>query len=240
MATISIATPDGEITGILEKPTGTGPWPSIVVLHDISGSGRDLQRITSRIAADGYVAFAPDLYSRGGRARCITRVMTNLMARKGRAVDDILAARDYLIGLPDTTSSVGVVGFCMGGGFALLASTKGFGASAPFYGVLPRQSEQVLEDACPIVASFGKRDPMLIGGERKLRKTLDANGVEHDIKTYSGVGHSFANQLPMQPIMRITGFGYSPEVEADAWRRVYAFFEDHLSADRIPTSREAK
>ncbi len=63
-----------------------------------------------------------------------------------------------------------------------------------------------------------------------MRKALDAHGIEHDIKKYDA-GHSFANQLPMQPLMRIAGFGYSPEAEADAWKRVYAFFAQHLHDD---------
>lgn len=228
MGDIRLPAPGGEISGILEVPEGEGPWPSLVVLHDVSRNVRDMRRIIENIAANGYVALAPDLYSRGGRVRCVRRAIADLYAGAGRTVDDVLAARDYLLGLPETTSAVGVVGFCLGGGFALVVSTKGFGASAPFYGFVPEQAEEALEGACPIVASFGERDPFVIDGEQKLRKALQANGVEHDIKTYSGVAHSFANKLPLQPIARITGFGYSPEAEAHAWQRVYAFFGKHL------------
>lgn len=228
MGNIRFPAPGGEIGGILEVPKGEGPWPSLVVLHDVGRILRDMERITKKIAANGYVALAPDLYSRGGRVRCLTRVMASAFTGRGRAVNDILAARDHLLGLPETTSAVGVVGFCMGGGFALVASGKGFGAAAPFYGNLPGNAEELLEGACPVVASFGERDRFVPGGEQKLRKVLEANGVEHDIKTYDGVAHSFANQLPLQPIARITGFGYSPEVEAQAWERVYSFFDKHL------------
>lgn len=240
MGDIRFPAPAGQIGGILEMPRGEGPWPSIVVLHDVSRNIRDMQRIARKIASHGYVALAPDLYSRGGRARCVTRVMVSAFTGSGRAVDDILAARDYLLGLPETTSAVGVVGFCMGGGFAIVTSVKGFGASAPFYGNLPRNAGEVLEGACPIVASFGERDWFVPGGELKLRKILEAKGVEHDVQTYGGVAHSFANQLPLQPIARITGFGYSPEAEAHAWQRVYSFFGEHLRDKAEGRSQEAK
>ncbi|MEU9804702.1 dienelactone hydrolase family protein [Mycobacterium sp. NPDC050853] len=230
MTEVHIPTPNGEISAILETPAGAGPWPAVVVLHDISGSTPDLRRITKNVAANGYVALAPNLYSRG-RIRCITRVLTNLATRRGKAVEEVLAARDYVRALPYTTSAVAVAGFCMGGGFALITATKGFEAAAPFYGAMPGPYGDHFEESCPIVASLGTRDPFVIRGEPRLRKALDAHGIPHDIKKYNA-GHSFANQLPMQPLMRIAGFGYSPEAEADAWQRVYAFFDEHLRNDK--------
>lgn len=135
--------------------------------------------------------------------------MTNLATRRGRAVDEVLAARDYVRALPYTTSSVGVAGFCMGGGFVMITATKGFDAAAPFYGAMPGSYGDHFEGSCPIVASLATRDPFVFRGEPRLRKALDTHDIEHDIKTYEA-GHSFANQLPMQPLMRIAGFGYSP------------------------------
>jgi carboxymethylenebutenolidase len=79
-----------------------------------------------------------------------------------------------------------------------------------------------------MVASFGSRDPLGAGSPGRLRKALEANNVVHDVKVYKGVGHSFANQLPAQPIQRIVGFGYDQAATDDAWRRVFAFFAEHL------------
>ncbi|MGO9925769.1 MAG: dienelactone hydrolase family protein [Mycobacterium sp.] len=231
MTTIQIDTPDGPIDALLSLPQGDGPWPGVVVIHDAIGYGPDMEATNDRIARAGYVALTPNMYSRGGRIRCITRVMRELMTQRGRALDDVLAARDHLLAMPECSGHVGIAGFCMGGQFALVMSPKGFGASAPFYGTpLPRNLSETLEGACPIVASFGGRDPLGRGAPDQLREATDAKKIKTDIKVYPGVGHSFANTLPAQPLVRIAGFGYDRAATEDAWSRVFAFFGEHLAA----------
>lgn len=231
MTTIKIDTPGGPIDALLTMPDGDGPWPAIAVVHDAFGYGPDNEAISARIADAGFIAITPDLYSRGGRARCITRVFRELLSKRGRALDDILAARDHVLGLPQCTGAVGIAGFCMGGQFALVMSPQGFGASAPFYGTpLPRNLEEALTGACPIVASFGRRDPLGIGAADRLRKMAGDKGIPADIKVYPDAGHSFANKLPGQPLLRITGFGYNEAAANDAWARVFSFFGEHLAA----------
>jgi carboxymethylenebutenolidase len=231
MTTIQIEAPDGPIDALLGVPQGKGPWPGVVVIHDAFGYGPDNERISQRIAQAGYLALTPNMYARGGRARCIPRVMRELMTKRGRALDDILAARDHLQSMPECSGQVGIAGFCMGGGFALIMSPKGFGASAPFYGTpLPRSLSETLDGACPIVASFGGRDPLGIGAANKLREVTAAKQITADIKTYPGAGHSFANELPAQPLLRVVGFGHNRAAADDAWSRVFAFFGEHLGA----------
>jgi carboxymethylenebutenolidase len=228
---ITLDTPAGPIDALLSTPTGPGPWPGVVVVHDAFGYRPDNEAVSQRIADAGYLALTPNLYARGGRARCITRVMRELLTQRGRSLDDILAARDHLLALPECTGAVGIAGFCMGGQFALILSPKGFGASAPFYGVpLPRNLDRTLSGACPIVASFGRRDVLGIGAPEKLRRTVNAHHITADIKVYPEAGHSFANQLPAQPLLRVAGFGYNEAATADAWTRVFTFFGEHLRA----------
>jgi carboxymethylenebutenolidase len=228
VTTIQIDTPTGPIDALLDVPQGQGPWPGVVIIHDALGYASDKESINRHVAAAGYVALTPNLFSRGGWARCVTTVMRQLLTKQGQALDDVLAARDHLKALPDCTGRVGIAGFCMGGGFALIMSPKGFEASAPFYGTpLPRQLSETLEGACPIVASFGGKDPIGRGAHQKLERVLDHKGVTHDIKTYNA-GHGFANKLPAQPLLRITGFGYNEEATNDAWARVFSFFGEHL------------
>jgi carboxymethylenebutenolidase len=229
VTTIEIDTPAGPIDALLDIPDGQGPWPGVVVVHDAVGYGPNKQSINSHIAAAGYVALTPNMFARGGWARCVTRVMRELLTKRGRALDDVLAARDHLLSLPECTGRVGIAGFCMGGGFALVMSPRGFGASAPFYGTpLPRELSETLDGACPVVASFGGRDPLGVGAPKKLQRVLEQKGIANDIKVYPVAGHSFADKLPAQPLLRITGFGYNQAATEDAWARVFAFFGEHL------------
>ncbi|MBM4482768.1 dienelactone hydrolase family protein [Rhodococcus hoagii] len=233
MSMVSVPTGQGPIDAVLETPDGTGPWPGVVVVHDALGIGRDIRDITARVAAHGYLTLTPDLYTRGGRTRCVVGTFRDLIRRRGRAVDDLLSARDLLVARPDCTGRVGVIGFCMGGGFALVLAPEGFDAAAPFYGPLPRDIEEALGGSCPIVGSYGARDPMLRGAGHKLDSALTRLGVEHDVQTYPGVGHSFANRLATGrytgQLLRVTGMGYDDATSQDAWRRVFGFFGSHLS-----------
>lgn len=86
-----------EVLGYLAVPhaavSGPGPWPGVVVLHDITALGADLRAITDRFATAGYLALAPDLYSRGGRLRCLKAVFEALRAGQGQVPADIDCAR---------------------------------------------------------------------------------------------------------------------------------------------------
>lgn len=224
-------TPAGPIDALLDVPEGPGPFPGVVVIHDAIGYGPDKESINGIIADAGYIAITPNLFARGGRARCVPKVMRELLTQRGRSLDDIMAAREYLLSMPQCTKKVGIAGFCMGGQFALVMSPKGFGASAPFYGApLPRNLDETLTGACPIVASFGSRDPLGIGAPSKLQRVLERKGITSDVKVYPRVGHSFANKLPAQPLLRIAGFGYNETATQDAWARVFGFFREHLQA----------
>lgn len=231
----TITTPDGTIDGYLAVPqpevTGPAPWPGVVLVHDAMGMSDDIRGIADRFATAGYVAVVPNLYARGGFARCVRTVFRELTAGKGRAHDDIDAARLALTGRDDCTGKVGVAGFCMGGGFALLGATRDFDASAPYYGEVPADTS-ILDDACPVVASFGARDrlPGMKGVADRLDHALTDYGVPHDVKEYPGVGHAFANRMagPLDVLARVTGMGYHHGSAEDAWRRVMSFYATHL------------
>jgi carboxymethylenebutenolidase len=220
-----------ELRAHLAVPPATpGPWPGVVVLHEIFGLNPDIREQAARLAAAGYLAVAPDLFSAGGKVRCIRSVFRALTAGSGPAVDDIEATRAWLAGHADCTGRVGVIGFCMGGGFALLTAAAGFAAAASNYGPVPDR-EEALRGACPIVGSYGARDPELRGAAEKLETRLRDLGVEHDVKEYPGAGHSFLNRPnlgPAGPLLRVAGIGYHGPSAEDAWGRILRFFDEHL------------
>src|ERR1700747_574842 len=127
MTDISIETPNGGIAAVLEIPSGHGPWPGVVVIHDAFGLREPHREIVRHIAGNGYLAVAPNLFARGGMIRCMQAVFNDLMAYEGRAFDDIAAARELLWRRSDCTGAIGIAGFCMGGGVALVPPPKGFG-----------------------------------------------------------------------------------------------------------------
>ena len=229
MIRVSVPTPAGPCPAELAVPEGSGPWPGVVVVHDALGLSDDIRSNARRFADNGFLALAPDLYARGG-VRCVVSTLLAAQRREGQAIDDLLASRDALRAREDCTGSVGIAGFCMGGGFALVMGSKGFDASAPFYPSSFGAYGPKVQDSCPVVASLGRRDVLNIGSGEKLRKALDEQGIPNDVKTYPGAGHSFANELPGQPFLRIVGFGYDAAVTEDAYRRVFEFFGTHLGA----------
>ncbi|MDE3722524.1 dienelactone hydrolase family protein [Nocardiopsis sp. N85] len=215
-------------------PEGEGPWPGVVVTHEAWGVDDQMRAHADRLARLGYLTIVPDLYSEGGMARCVLKVVLAMRSGRGRAIVDIAAARRWLLDRDDCTGRVGVVGFCMGGGFAL-ATVADFDASAVNYGFTPRNLDRVVDRACPVVGSFGALDGGLRGAADRLRTTLDAAGIVNDVKEYPDAGHSFLNEAPngpriMRAVFRAQKTGPHPESAVDAWRRIDAFLTEHLAA----------
>jgi carboxymethylenebutenolidase len=221
-----------ELKGYVSKPIGEGPWPGVVVIMDALGLSDDIKLQADHLAAAGYLAFAPDLYS-GRGIRCVVSTIAASRSGSGEAYEDIEAARQWLDAREDCTGKIGMIGFCMGGGFALLCAPRyDFQASSVNYGEVPKDAAERLAGACPIVASYGTRDRGLQGRAERLEQALTQLGVDHDIKEYENSGHSFMNRINVgplfAPLVKFVGLNYVHADADDAWRRILEFFEPHL------------
>jgi len=234
MSQVQFRSGDAEVPAYVAVPPGDGPWPGVVVLHDVFGMTDDVRHQADWLAGAGFLSIAPDLFSRSNKVTCIWSVFKDMRAQRGHTFDDADAARRWLEADPRCTGKVGVVGFCMTGGFALLlARGHGFAVSSDNYGNLPANLDEVVVGACPVVASYGARDRSLRGAATRLEDALEKAGVPHDVKEYPDAGHGFMNRHAnaLWRVMERTGtLGYAPEPAEDARRRIVELFTEHLTA----------
>jgi carboxymethylenebutenolidase len=224
--------PDGfQMPGYLTRPDSLQKLPALVFVFDAFGFDSEMKRVADDFASAGYVVFMPDLFSRGSWFSCVRSLIGNLKRGGGRGVDDLVAARHWLATSEYVDAEhIGVIGFCMGGGFALLLATKGlFRVSAPFYGKSPDR----LDGACPIVASYGARDKMMLPEVPKIEAEVKRLNIPNNVKVYPGAGHGFMSKPPNAIIglaLRLSPGhgGYDPAAAEDATKRVVAFLRKHL------------
>lgn len=233
--TISNATL-GSIPAVMAEPDFSNAGvaqPAVLVLHEIFGLNDDMRRIAERIAEAGYIALVPDFFGDAPRAFCILRAVTAMKRGRGHTFERLRGAHDWLAAQTNVDQArIGVVGFCMGGGFAVL-----YAAEAPvevvgaFYGDVPKSAHK-LQGIPPVIAGFGGRDRIFSRGANRLRRHLNELGVTNDVKTYPDAGHSYmsdhtgiAAKLGGIGPMRVA---YNEAASEDSWARMLGFFARHL------------
>jgi carboxymethylenebutenolidase len=205
--------------------------PGVVVVHDIYGLTDDTRRHCRNFADAGYAAIAPDLY-RGGSPVCVVSTLRSMLRQEGEALEGIEAARRALAERPEVDPDrIGITGFCMGGGFAILAAADGrYAVAGPFYGEVPQSAER-LRGICPTIAQAGGKDHHFASAARRLSAHLHELGVEHEVIIYEDVGHSFMNdhEGPLVALGRYTPLhaAYDAHTESKAWPALLDFFERH-------------
>ncbi len=220
---ISFQSGSEQLDGYLAIPSGEGPFPGVIVIHEVYGLNENIKDIARRFASEGYAALAVDLFAGRNRAVCMVRFIVGglLDSLNNSAVHDLKASLTYLSSQPDVDGSrLGTVGYCMGGGLAIAwaCTDSRLKAIAPYYGMNPRPMSAVAR-LCPVVGSYPGSDFTASGG-RKLDIELDRYQVPHDIKIYPGARHSFFND---------TGRSYNEAAARDSWERVLAFFRERLA-----------
>ena len=223
--TAAITFPSGKETlaGYLARPQGAGPFPGLIVIHEIYGLNENIQDIARRLANEGYAALAVDLFAGRNRTVCMFRFMGGMLLNslKHGGINDLRASLDWLGAQPGVDATrLGAIGFCLGGGFAIAWSCVAprLKVIAPFYGANPRPLDAV-QRLCPVVGSYPDPDFTTAQG-KKLDELLDGYQIPHDIKIYPGAQHSFFNDQNTER--------YNPEASADAWQRTLAFFKLNL------------
>ena len=214
-----------EAHGYLATPP-SGSGPGVIVIQEWWGLTDHIADVCDRLAAEGFVALAPDLY--GGSvahdADEAGRLMTELPV--DRAARDLGGAVDFLLGHDAVTSGkVGAIGFCMGGGFVLmLAAQQGdrVGAAVPFYGVGPAVPSTYEGVRAAVQGHYGEKDDFYPVDQAKAqeKQIRDESGAEVEFFYYPAA-HAFHNDTN-------TLGTYDAEQAALAWNRSVAFLKDHL------------
>jgi len=213
------------LKGYLSRPTGPGPHPAVLVIHENRGLLPHFSDVTRRLAVEGYAALAIDMLSREGG--------TSTFASTDAARDALRKiARDQIVGDADAgvaylqaqdfvrRERVGVMGFCLGGSITWLLAVRNpeIRAAVPFYGSAP-PLEEVPNMNVPVLGIFGSEDNRINAGVPDLEAALKGLGKTYNFRTFEGANHAFFND---------TGRRYHPEAAGGAWQETLAWFETHL------------
>jgi carboxymethylenebutenolidase len=210
------------------KPTGSGPFPALIVIHENRGLTEHIKDVTRRFAAVGYLALAPDLLSRvGGREKfatddeavaAISTLTVDGVQQDLQSVFDFLKGQSYV--KPDR---IGVIGYCWGGGNSLLMATKvkELRAAIVYYGRNPSIIDDVANIASPVLGLYGELDTGITGNVPALAEAMKKYGKSFEYLIYNGAAHAFFND---------TGTRYNAEVAANAWQVTLKFLDKNLKA----------
>jgi carboxymethylenebutenolidase len=225
--TQTVEFPSGKdtISGFLAVPDKAGQYPALVVIHEWWGLNDWVKEQTEKLAAQGYVALAVDLYR--GKAATDPSEAHELMRGlpQDRAIRDMQAAYAYLATRKDVKGDkIGSIGWCMGGGLSLQLAIHQprLAACVVNYGSLPTDPNDIQQILAPVLGNFGADDKGITPADvEAFEKTMKGMNRRIDVKIYPGAGHAFENPNNTN--------GYRPEAAADAWTRTIAFLHRALS-----------
>jgi carboxymethylenebutenolidase len=218
---------DGQpVTGWLSWPAGksmTG-MPALIVIHEWWGLNDNIRQTAERLAAEGYVTLAVDLYrgQTGENPKDAMRLMNQLNEQGDGGRDNLAAAYDYLVNLLQA-DRVGVIGWCLGGRWSLEAALrlpKQLAAVVIYYGGVTDDKEQLATLEMPILGLFAGDDPVVPPASVKaFRAALIELEKDAEIHMYPEAKHAFANP---------SGMAYDRVAAEDAWGRTTRFLATHL------------
>jgi carboxymethylenebutenolidase len=215
------------VESYLTQPKGEGARPAVVVIHAWSGIDDHTKDVGRRLAKAGYVALVPDLLSRaGGTGSFQSREAAIAASQKlsdDAVVQDLNASITYLKAQNFVRADrIGVIGFCWGGGKALMFTTrsKDLAASVIYYGENPRNLDDVKNITAPVLGQYGGADERITSGVPKLEEAMKKYGKSFEYKIYPGAPHAFNSDTSPR--------SYHPQAAKEAWSRTLEFFKAHL------------
>lgn len=212
------------VSGFVAEPTTSARHPAVIVIHTWFGLNDWIKEQTEKLAEQGFVALAVDLYD--GHVATDPSSARELKAglKEGIAVRDLMAAYAYLYTRKDIDRDhIGAIGWDMGGAYALKLAMyqPHLAACVVNYGTLPTDPTDIQQIVAPVQGNFGALDKGVLPSDVDLfEKTMKNISRRVDIKIYDGAGHGFANPDDKQT--------YQPEAAADAWSRSVAFLNKSL------------
>ena len=209
--------------GYLASPA-SGSGPGVIVIQEWWGLVPHIKDVADRLASEGFVALAPDLYN--GKTASEPDEAGKLMMELNidEAARDMSGAVDYLIGLDAATGEkAGCVGFCVGGGLSMYLASQNanIGACVIYYGVLPMAQADNANIQAPILGHYADNDGFLkVDAVRELESNLKGLGKDVQFHIYEGTEHAFFNDSRSDV--------YNAEAAKQSWERTLAFFRQHL------------
>ena len=214
----------GTMRGYLVQPSGQGPFPPVLVIHENRGLNPYVEDVARRAATEGFLALAPDgLWPVGGYPGNDDDGRT-LQAKldQGKLRTDMLNSARYVKAHALSTGKLGVTGFCWGGSTTnFLAVTLGadMHAAVPFYGAAPETAKVPAIKAAMLI-QYAENDERINSMWSAFEAAMKAAGVRHEMHKYPGTQHGFHNNSTPRYVEAAAKF---------AWERTIAHFKKHLA-----------
>lgn len=221
---VSYKSGDETVQALLYTPSGKGPFPAIIVIHEWWGLNDWVREQASKLSDQGYEALAVDLYR--GKVATTPDMAHEIMrgAPEDRARRDLHAAFEFLQSQPSVRKDrIGSIGWCWGGGYSLNVALQEptLAADVINYGHLATDPAVLKKIGAPILGIFGAKDQgITLDDVKKFGETLDKMGKKIEVKIYDDAGHGFQNPNNKS--------GYNAADAADAWKLIVAFLADNL------------
>jgi carboxymethylenebutenolidase len=233
------------VSAYLSRPTTSGPHPGVIVIMEAFGLNDHIKDVADRFAREGYIALAPDMYTREGTPdisnpdtmlQNVMRIMFSVP--DSQAMGDLDAGAQYIKSQADSNGKVGAIGFCSGGRYTLMfgCTSKNLDAAVDSAGGFitqdgPNEQEDtrpvppidmIADLNCPLLGLFGEEDPNPSPEHaERLQAELDKHGKTYEMRMYPNAGHAFFADYRDS---------YRPVPAQDMWHRVLTFYDKHLSA----------